>query len=201
MPEQAGGETLGRAERNRLHTRERLYNAAVSLIAERGYDATTMSDIAERADTARGTAFNHFPTKGAFAVEWHRRRRQEAAAVAAHAEDIGTRARIRVYFAHLASVNERERALTANMLLGWLHAEGPVRDAHWLGDDLIPWIEAGQRTGEIDPTVEPHVPANLLLDGYLGVLYRWMADEHAPRGSLDHIATTIDLVLTAIARR
>lgn len=196
-------EQVGRAERKRLQTRERLYHAAVSLFAQRGYDATTMTDIAERADTARGTAFNHFPTKGAFTLEWTRRRRQEAAAVASGTgtEDIGTIPRIRIYFAHLASVNERERELTTNMLLGWLHAGGPIRDDPWLSDDMVAWIEAGKDSGEIAPSVDPYAAANLLRDGYLGVIYRWIREEQ-PNDVLEkEIAKAIDLVLTALTRR
>ncbi|TCP56648.1 TetR family transcriptional regulator [Tamaricihabitans halophyticus] len=196
---------LGRAERKRLQTRERLYHAAVSLFAEHGYDATTMTDIAEHADTARGTAFNHFPTKGAFTLEWTRRRTQEAAMVTSStlSEDIGTIPRIRAYFAYLASVNERERVLTRNMLKGWLHAEGPLQeDSPWLSQELTTWIATGQDTGEIAPSVDPRAAANLLRDGYLGALYRWVREgDESPDQLNTEIAKAVDLVLAALAVR
>lgn len=43
--------------------KERLVLAAVDLFAERGYDATTVAEIAERAGLARSTFFRYFPDK------------------------------------------------------------------------------------------------------------------------------------------
>jgi AcrR family transcriptional regulator len=54
---------IGRRERRRLEVRARVLEAAVGLFEERGYDATTVADICERADIAYGTFFNHFPEK------------------------------------------------------------------------------------------------------------------------------------------
>lgn len=46
-----------------------LLDAAVRLFAEHGVSGTTVDDIAEAADVARQTVFNHFPYKEALAVE------------------------------------------------------------------------------------------------------------------------------------
>src|SRR5437879_31780 len=43
--------------------RERLVLAAVDLFAEQGYDATTVTQIAERAGVTKSTFFRHFPDK------------------------------------------------------------------------------------------------------------------------------------------
>ena len=43
--------------------RERLVVAAVELFAEQGYDATTVTEIAERAGVTKSTFFRHFPDK------------------------------------------------------------------------------------------------------------------------------------------
>jgi AcrR family transcriptional regulator len=54
---------LGRRERRRLETREKLYRTAMELFAKRGYFGTTTEDITEAADVGQGTFFNYFPTK------------------------------------------------------------------------------------------------------------------------------------------
>lgn len=54
---------LGRRERHRAETRERIFRAALRLFAERGYLQTTVEDITEGADVGKGTFFNYFPTK------------------------------------------------------------------------------------------------------------------------------------------
>lgn len=43
--------------------RERLVVAAVDLFTEQGYDATTVTEIAERAGVTKSTFFRHFPDK------------------------------------------------------------------------------------------------------------------------------------------
>jgi AcrR family transcriptional regulator len=54
--------TDGRTRR-RTDTRQRLYEAAVSLIAEQGFSATTVDDIALRAKVAKGTVYYNFKSK------------------------------------------------------------------------------------------------------------------------------------------
>ena len=52
-----------RQQRRKQRTREAIQDAALALLAERGYRATTMSAIAEAADVALRTVTVHFPTK------------------------------------------------------------------------------------------------------------------------------------------
>ncbi|OIV36405.1 TetR family transcriptional regulator [Mangrovactinospora gilvigrisea] len=47
----------------RAATRQRLYEAAVTLIAEQGFSATTVDEIAERAGVAKGTVYYNFGSK------------------------------------------------------------------------------------------------------------------------------------------
>ncbi|MFF7366438.1 TetR/AcrR family transcriptional regulator [Streptomyces tricolor] len=50
-------------EELRRRSRERLLQAAVELVGERGFDATTLGDIADRAGSARGLVSYYFPGK------------------------------------------------------------------------------------------------------------------------------------------
>jgi AcrR family transcriptional regulator len=47
----------------RQATRQKLYEAAVTLIAEQGFSATTVDEIAERAGVAKGTVYYNFASK------------------------------------------------------------------------------------------------------------------------------------------
>ncbi|RFU83551.1 TetR/AcrR family transcriptional regulator [Streptomyces triticagri] len=47
----------------RQATRAKLYEAAVTLIAEQGFSATTVDEIAERAGVAKGTVYYNFASK------------------------------------------------------------------------------------------------------------------------------------------
>ncbi|MGG2462934.1 TetR/AcrR family transcriptional regulator [Streptomyces sp. RGM 3693] len=57
-----GGAVAGAAPR-RASTRRRLFDAAVTLIAEQGFSATTVEEIAERAGVAKGTVYYNFSSK------------------------------------------------------------------------------------------------------------------------------------------
>ena len=50
-------------EELRRRSRERLLQAAVELVGEHGYEATTLGDIADRAGSARGLVSYYFPGK------------------------------------------------------------------------------------------------------------------------------------------
>lgn len=50
-------------------SRERLYRTAVALIAERGYEATTLRDIARRAGVSPALLYRYFPSKRAVVLE------------------------------------------------------------------------------------------------------------------------------------
>jgi AcrR family transcriptional regulator len=60
---------LGRRQRKRQDLHQRLLDVARRLFKERGIARTTVDDLAESADVARQTVFNHFPNKEAIAVE------------------------------------------------------------------------------------------------------------------------------------
>ncbi|GEC05741.1 TetR family transcriptional regulator [Streptomyces spinoverrucosus] len=53
----------GLRERKKIKTREAIRTATYALIEEQGYDATTIEQIADRAEVSPSTVFRYFPTK------------------------------------------------------------------------------------------------------------------------------------------
>src|SRR3954453_18853465 len=98
----------------------RIYNAALALFREAGFDAATMRDIAKAAGVATGAAYYYYPSKDAIVLDFYRRSAEEMqpkiAAALAGADKFHTRLRdlIRVKLAHFAPNRSVLRALLRN---------------------------------------------------------------------------------------
>ena len=66
-----GAGVAGLRERKRQQTRERLTRAAMALFLERGFEATTLDDIAAAADISRRSFFHYFASKEDVVFAWH----------------------------------------------------------------------------------------------------------------------------------
>ncbi|HBV88538.1 MAG TPA: TetR/AcrR family transcriptional regulator [Desulfosporosinus sp.] len=67
--EQRNAPVEGRMERKKKETRQKICKAAMDLFQSQGFNDTTMEQIAEEADVARKTLYNHFPVKEAIVDE------------------------------------------------------------------------------------------------------------------------------------
>ncbi|KPC55423.1 TetR/AcrR family transcriptional regulator [Amantichitinum ursilacus] len=67
-------------EESRDQTRQRLLDAALALIAQKGLAATSVEDIAEAAGYSRGAVYSNFGGKGDLFIELLRRDHQQATA-------------------------------------------------------------------------------------------------------------------------
>ncbi|WP_037088438.1 TetR family transcriptional regulator [Rhizobium sp. CF080] len=70
MTKTTDGATGGRREVKRRQTRERIEEAAMSLFLERGFDTTTIEEIAERAEVSKRSFFDYFPSKEEVVFAW-----------------------------------------------------------------------------------------------------------------------------------
>lgn len=73
-PETPGG---NRIERKKEETKQKIINTAMNLFKQYGFDATTMEQIANEVDIAKGTLYNYFPVKEAILNEFIQRSFQE----------------------------------------------------------------------------------------------------------------------------
>ncbi|APY84695.1 TetR/AcrR family transcriptional regulator [Streptomyces alfalfae] len=62
-------EPMGRRERKKAATRQKIADTAMRLFLDRGYDAVGIRDVAAEADVAVTTVFSHFASKEALVFE------------------------------------------------------------------------------------------------------------------------------------
>lgn len=62
---------MPKPDRRVQRTRELLQQALIALIRERGYDAVTIQDIAERANVGRTTFYLHYTSKDDLFLQCH----------------------------------------------------------------------------------------------------------------------------------
>lgn len=116
-------------EELRRRSRERLLDATVALVDERGYEATTLGDIADRAGAARGLVSYYFPGKRQLlqsAVHRLMHRTLEAALEREPRTDDGAERLARAIDAVLGLAQERPVLMRTHMA-GILQAEGFVQ--------------------------------------------------------------------------
>lgn len=179
-----------------------MYEAAISLFVEKGFDNTTMDDIAERADVARATVFNHFPRKAAFIDEWTARR-QERAAVALRIDDLEDaplRSVLRRYFTAMCDIsqtNAASRRETVALMSAAVHSTSVLTRSD-LSEQVSRFVAQARKTGEVDAKADPNLIGMLVVSAYLTVLIEWISDDPAPFILSEKVATAIDLLLEGV---
>jgi len=192
---------LGLRERKKVQTRDRLIRCAAALFAERGYDSTTMEDIAECADVARATAFNYFSRKEDFVLAWFDRRRGELAEALADSAEAETETsdRLRHAFVAIARLFTQDPATGRAMVRAWVQAGGPTLTPESETTHMLTGlVRSGQKKGDVDARIDPDQAGRLLFDAYLGVLYRWVNDQGDQFPLEDNLIAALDVLLDGI---
>jgi AcrR family transcriptional regulator len=192
---------MGRRERNKIRVKERLYDAAMTLFAEQGYDETSIDEIAERADVARGTFFNYFQRKEDLLGAWGEERRGSLLATLSGDSGGADSAveQLRYCLTILGGMNEGHRQQTESLLMAWVRAGRPLLEDPYLADLFARIIAEGVQRGEFHGRFTAHQIGNALRDLYLGSLYRWCGRSDRARGQLtDDLLTAFDLLLEGI---
>ncbi|MEJ2885726.1 TetR/AcrR family transcriptional regulator [Actinomycetospora aeridis] len=190
----APGPPPSRRTRGRTERRDRMFDAAVELFVEQGFDETSMDDIAERAGLARTTVFNHFPRKMAFLEEWTLRRRQQAAQSFKDSDRTRQPARtlLASYFRALAEVNVATRVETTAIMPMGVRQTDILLD-HPLSRDLAELLTDAEAT--LAPSATPQQVGRLLALGYFSAVMRWVAVDPEPFDLASELEAVLDTVL------
>ncbi len=195
--------TPSRRARKKERTRSQIYEAAMQLFLERGYDAVTIDEICAAADVARGTFFLHFPTKDALLAEYGRQALAELEQLLATHHGSAVQA-LEVALGFLAERASRHAAVVRLVVRETFSHPGAVRDSTAAGRDLTDLFAAiirrGQRAGELRRSAHPVVAGAVLASAYLAIAGEWARrDEDSP--DLPTLARqALDVILRGLVR-
>lgn len=189
----------GRRERKRRQVRDQLYAAALDLFVSQGYETTTMEQIAETADVARATVFNHYSQKVGFLEEWGARRRARVAEIlgSSQLEDLSTGDQLRRYLREMAELNIASRAETTILMDAGARVGSLLHDRS-LEIELAKIVEQGRQRGELRTGVAADQVGAMLAASYFSTVLRWIRVEPAPFDLRDRLDGTLDVILLGI---
>ncbi len=195
--------TVSRRERKKEETRQRIFEAAIKLFRERGFENATVDEICVRADVAKGTFFNYFPRKEAVLSYLSEQRLEdiEARGDALFADPQPAREKLLALYAHAASAYESDRELTRFVLGELLHQQfGPAQETGRRWDAILDRIfEQGQQSGELRRDVDRARAIELMTSVYYGLLYLWANCEETQVPLEHELRERLTLVLDGLA--
>jgi AcrR family transcriptional regulator len=170
---------MDRRERKKQETRQRLIESAWDLFQERGYDHTTVHDITEAADVAKGTFFNYFSTKEAIIDRIAVWRIEVLGNHVLGEDDVPESAveRIKLLMRAMSDELSPEQGLVRHMVRARLGHGGRRESAHRLGSLVHQLVVQGQSRGEIRDDVEPGFVVHVLMSSFFHYVGRWWHED------------------------
>ena len=167
-----------RRERKKEETRRRIFEAAIGLFREQGFEATTVDEITEKADVGRGTFFNYFPKKESV-LSYLSEERLAAAkenADALLAERLPAREKLIHLFQLAAGAWEQDRELSQFVFGEWLkRVFTPTAETALGWRDLVAALLAqGRESRELRADLDDQRAHELLTSVYMTTLFQWL---------------------------
>jgi len=197
---------MGRATAKAEETRERILDAALKLFRERGFDETTMRDIATAAGVATGAAYYYFRSKEELVMAFYVRTADEARdlipAQLGHTRDLGKRIHA-IIDTKLEQFAQHRRLMVALVRIG-IDPQHPLSpfgaETQSMREESIEFFRLA--IADAKPSVPKDLAADLprLLWLYMmGAILFWIFDEsRGQRRTRALLDGTIDLLVRLI---
>lgn len=184
-------------------TRAKILDTALRLFRERGFDRTTMRDVAAEAGVATGAAYYYFRSKEELVMAFYLRTAEEAreefAAAIASTKDL--RKRMRALIDIKLRQFEDHRSLMAALLKAGVDPRDPLspfgNETAEVREESIDWFARALEGANVavPKDLQPHLPRLLWLY-HMGLIYYWIVDQSpGQRRTRRLLDGTLDLIL------
>ncbi|MDO8288807.1 MAG: TetR/AcrR family transcriptional regulator [Parvibaculum sp.] len=172
---------LGRRERNRLEKLARITDAARILFREKGFQGTTINDIAEAADIGFGTLFLYAKSKEELLVMVFKDEMMEVVdKTYAKMPKKPLLDQVMFLFAGFVTYHKRDEALSRALLKEIFFLDNPerrlevMRLMHSIFGRLADLIKVAQNEGKFNSDADPVLLARNLFSIYIQQLNAWL---------------------------
>ncbi|HKI55642.1 MAG TPA: helix-turn-helix domain-containing protein [Trueperaceae bacterium] len=193
-------------ERKKADRRQRIFDAAMRLFEDRGFQATTFDAIARAAEVSRGTVFNYFPYKEAILIEYFGLRLEALRqALQDRREQHGAAPVGELFFLFdaLARFVESHRRLVLPLSYELLNPDPERSRAAYLalplGDLLLDVLARARQEGSVREDYSRERLARTLANVYFITVMQWAAYRQ-DRSIRDELRTALTLTLEGIAQ-
>ena len=195
--------TLTLRERQKQALREEIMSAAQELVAEKGYSAMSMDELAARVGISKPTLYTHFATKEELVVEAATREmKQMIALIESQADRSPTeqlcfimrqilQRQVQMHTLGIGPWPEIFRLLCVND-----EAFGHIRR---ISDDIVALVQRGIDQGEIDPSLDPEAVVRAFF-GLASALHKWYVAAPGPSDPQRAADSLVEIFMRGVRR-
>lgn len=171
-------------EKKKIETKNRIFEVSGRLFKEKGFENTTVDEIAKEAGIAKGTFFNYFPTKEALLLYFGEQRDELIYNLIENEmkRSIPAKEKITNLLVRLAESYEKDRELTKLLIFEYRRYVGysglrPGEDnsrSSRIIKILQDLLEEGMKNSEVKGHIEAKKAAEVLTAMYVHSLMMWV---------------------------
>ncbi|HWV57404.1 MAG TPA: TetR/AcrR family transcriptional regulator [Longimicrobiales bacterium] len=194
----------GRRERKKREVELRIRESALALFREQGYAATTVEQIAERADVAKGTVFNYFPRKESLLAIVAEELMAEIYEALGPRDALvtGGEAALRRIYMHCAQEALRDpefsRTMMSESMRAFWEQQEEGRIAAEFRELLTDVITSAQDRGEFRRSADPYAAGRLLEAAYFATLVEWLKRGGSGRPLAEELDLKFDIIFAGL---
>jgi AcrR family transcriptional regulator len=199
---------LTRRERRKVEVRDRIVEAGIALFEERGFEATKVSEICERADIAHKTFFNHFPTKQDLlrAIARYSLDHLLDDIDEARGQSVSTAERLRFFFDRIADNAEQAGPLRRELLNELVHVAHDSgtepEQARRLHAAFGALVRDGLAAGDLSPRYDADTLTEMVMGAFYVLMFNWAnLDGYPLRRQAESAARFLAEAMSVEARR
>jgi AcrR family transcriptional regulator len=158
--------------------KRRVYDAAIALFRARGFEATTVEEIAKTAQVAKGTVFNFFPTKSAILLHYYEGLDDRFGAAMAAMSPADPRAELVRFWGEAEALLRKEGPM-ADAIFRAVASDPDIGNADIDSGDkdrgaMVAYFRACRAEGTLNEKIEPVVAAHVVSDLWIATVMDWL---------------------------